>query len=241
MKKILVIMPLYNREDLVGSAIESVLQQTYENWELVIIDDKSTDESLKVIEKYRDNPKITILENTENRGCYYSRNRGLVEFQNKDWDLFTIHDPDDISSDTRFETLVKNFDNAPTLASLKTTYIKVYANTREPIVDKNGKYDVYCSEGIAMFSRKGFQKIGFFDNTRFSGDTDYVIRMESLGDIDDEITTGEDYNVLYICQVHPENLLVTHPIEERIPYYVKINEDIKEMIQKRNFYRPFIL
>ncbi len=223
MKKILVIMPLYNREDLVGSAIESVVQQTYENWELVIIDDKSTDDSLKEIEKYRDHPKITIYENEINKGCYYSRNRGLIESLKMDWDLFTIHDPDDISSINRFEVLVDRFEKEPTLSCLKTTYIKVHSNTREPVKTRNGNYDIYCSEGIAIFSRKGFEKIGYFDDTRFSGDTDYVTRMECLGDIDDEITTSEDYNVLYICQVHGDNLTVTHPVATRGLYYQKIN------------------
>jgi glycosyltransferase involved in cell wall biosynthesis len=62
MEKLLIIMPLFNRGKYLNQAIESVVQQTFENWELVIVDDSSTDSSLKIAKQYKDRKNITILE-----------------------------------------------------------------------------------------------------------------------------------------------------------------------------------
>ncbi len=71
-----VIMPSYNSAKYIGEAVDSVLNQTYKNWELIIIDDCSTDSSLNVLEKYNDN-RIRVLKNKENNGAAVTRNKGL--------------------------------------------------------------------------------------------------------------------------------------------------------------------
>jgi len=64
-----VIVPVYNHEKFIGATIDSVLSQTYQNWELLIVDDCSTDKSWKIIQEYakKDN-RIKIFRNDENRG-----------------------------------------------------------------------------------------------------------------------------------------------------------------------------
>lgn len=71
-----VIMPAYNGEKFVHQAIESVIMQTYENWELIIIDDGSTDNTVKIIEQFEDK-RIRFYKNNVNMGIAYSRNRAL--------------------------------------------------------------------------------------------------------------------------------------------------------------------
>ena len=71
-KKLLVIIPYYNVEKHLEEAIEGIIQQTYQNWHLVLIDDASTDNSRQVAEKYKNNKKIDLLYNSENKGCYSS-------------------------------------------------------------------------------------------------------------------------------------------------------------------------
>ncbi len=100
--KIICIMPCYNAEKTIAKAIESVASQNYSNWELIIVDDASTDKSVKVIKKYLNNPKITLLQNKTNRGCYYSRNRAVHHVKDQKWDWFTVHDSDDTSHPDRF-------------------------------------------------------------------------------------------------------------------------------------------
>lgn len=73
-----VIMPLYNAENFVAEAIESVRSQTIENWELFVIDDRSTDGSYDVVRKYCEiDPRITLLQNEKNSGVAKTRNFGI--------------------------------------------------------------------------------------------------------------------------------------------------------------------
>ncbi|TBW27749.1 glycosyltransferase family 2 protein [Gramella sp. KN1008] len=73
-----VIMPAYNSEAFISEAILSVLQQTYPNWELLIIDDGSSDSSFQIIEKYsKTEARIRILKNPTNQGTHISRNKGI--------------------------------------------------------------------------------------------------------------------------------------------------------------------
>lgn len=72
-----IVMPVYNSADFVGSAIESVLAQTYSHWELIIINDASTDVSAEVIEKYKGDSRITLVNHTENKGVCFSRNEAI--------------------------------------------------------------------------------------------------------------------------------------------------------------------
>ncbi len=73
MPKITVYMPNHNYAQYIDESIQSVLNQTIDDWELIIIDDGSTDNSLEVIEKYRNNPSITIIEQ-ENKGLNVTNN-----------------------------------------------------------------------------------------------------------------------------------------------------------------------
>jgi len=232
-------MPLYNQEKYVQMAIESVVQQTHTNWELVIIDDKSTDNSLQVALEYKDHPKITILQNSVNKGCYYTRNRGLYEFRDKEWDLFTIHDPDDMSDITRFEKLIPKFDSRE-LVSLKTTYIRLDAETNEPVYTVDGKPDVFASEGIAIHTRRAFELNGYFDDTRFAGDTEYVLRLSAQRPIYKDMILAVDNQCLYMARLHQTNLTVLYPISERRDYYESIQKNVMEMTKTGKFYRPFI-
>lgn len=74
--KISVIMPMYNVEKYVGCAIQSLLTQTFKDFEFIIVDDCSTDKSLDVAESFKD-PRIKIIKNEKNLGAGLTRNVGL--------------------------------------------------------------------------------------------------------------------------------------------------------------------
>lgn len=73
-----VVIPSYNHAQYVRTAIDSVLAQTYENLELIIVDDGSRDDSHAVISKYSDHPKVTTILNTQNRGQSAVLNQALA-------------------------------------------------------------------------------------------------------------------------------------------------------------------
>jgi len=75
-KKISVIIPVYNGAKYVGEAIQSVLDQTYENFEIIVVNDASTDHSSDVIHSYND-PRIKIISHDVNRGSNVTRNTGV--------------------------------------------------------------------------------------------------------------------------------------------------------------------
>ena len=90
-----IIIPLYNKEKYIQETIENIKNQTYTNWELIIVDDKSTDKSLEIASNY-ENEKIKIIKNEKNEGADKARNQGLKQakgryicFQDADdlWDL----------------------------------------------------------------------------------------------------------------------------------------------------------
>ena len=72
-----IISPVYNTEAFLPIAIESIINQTYPNWELVFIDDGSTDNSAEIIKRHMlSEPRIRLIQN-ENHGQGYERNKGL--------------------------------------------------------------------------------------------------------------------------------------------------------------------
>ncbi len=97
-----VIMPVHNAENYIKESIDSILEQTYDNFELVIIDDCGTDHSMEIVTRYQD-PRIKVLCNKINRGIAYSRNRGLNICKGK---YIAILDDDDISTVDRLEKQV---------------------------------------------------------------------------------------------------------------------------------------
>ena len=73
-----VIMPAYNAGRFIEEAIRSVMEQTHQNWELLVIDDGSSDDTVQIVQRLcREDSRITLLQNERNMGVAHTRNRGL--------------------------------------------------------------------------------------------------------------------------------------------------------------------
>ena len=88
-----IIMPSYNTGKFITETIESVISQTYSNWELIIVDDCSTDDTDELVDKYLADGRIRYIKNEKNSGAAVSRNRALREAKGK-WIAFL--DSDDL-------------------------------------------------------------------------------------------------------------------------------------------------
>lgn len=206
-KKILCIIPFYNRAHLLRDAIESVLQQTYHNIELVLINDGSTDDYLEVVNPYLDRPNIHFITYEKNRGIAYARNQGLDYLNRLNCDYFTIHDSDDISDITRFEKIISLFNK--NILCVKPSYIKTDLNNK-PIKDKEGNYIIESSEGIAFYSKKVFQLLGYFDNLIVGEDTEYYWRLKEYVKNNSQYNIVIDRRILYYARVHNNNTSTIH-------------------------------
>ena len=100
-----VVMPSYNCEKFIAESIESVQAQTYTNWELLIVDDCSTDKSMKIAQEYASkDERIKVFQNPKNSGAAISRNYALREAKGK-WIAFL--DSDDLWLPLKLEKQIK--------------------------------------------------------------------------------------------------------------------------------------
>lgn len=119
-----VVIPNYNHAQFIEKRIESVLNQTYKNIEIILLDDKSTDNSIDIIKKYEQNPVVShVLQNTENSGSPFLQWKKGVSMSKGD--LVWIAESDDLCENDLLETLVKEFttDNECALAFCKSMTI----------------------------------------------------------------------------------------------------------------------
>jgi glycosyltransferase involved in cell wall biosynthesis len=92
--KFSIITPTYNRADLIERAVKSILNQSYQNFEMIIVDDGSTDNTEKIISKYSDDKRIRYVKATQNGGVNKARNIGVKSIS-EDSDWITFLDSDD--------------------------------------------------------------------------------------------------------------------------------------------------
>ncbi|MCQ2211391.1 MAG: glycosyltransferase [Paludibacteraceae bacterium] len=115
-----IIMPAYNTEKYISESIQAVLNQTYTNWELLIVDDCSTDSTTAVVESIKD-PRIHLLKNEHNSGAAVSRNYALREARGR-WIAFL--DSDDLWDATKLEKQI-TFMEANNYAFSYTSYEEI--------------------------------------------------------------------------------------------------------------------
>ncbi|MCT2347464.1 glycosyltransferase family 2 protein [Bacillales bacterium AN1005] len=119
---ITIFMPVYNTEKYIAESINSILNQTYKNFELLIIDDGSSDRSVEIIKSYKDN-RVNLIRNEKNMGLPYTRNLGLKMAKG---DYIAIMDSDDISDRERLERqlniLLENNNISVVISNFKLLY-----------------------------------------------------------------------------------------------------------------------
>lgn len=126
-KKISVIVAVYNTEKYVEKCLNALLNQTYQNLEIIVVEDGSTDNSKEVLKKYADNKKIKIIYNKKNSGLSYSRNVGL---ENATGDYIGYIDSDDYVDLDYYEKLMHAIiDNKADIAICDMKVVDEETNT----------------------------------------------------------------------------------------------------------------
>ncbi|MDG1015046.1 MAG: glycosyltransferase family A protein [Flavobacteriaceae bacterium] len=184
-----IIIPLFNKERFIKDTLNSVLRQTFLDYEIIIINDGSNDNSMYIISHFNDK-RITVYSNLNN-GVSHARNFGISKSNS---DLIALLDGDDIWEPNHLENLYSLYKNFPNCGLYATAYNKKYFNGRNIKCKFNGissnhfgiiddYFSASIKDGIAWTSavlipKITFDKIGMFDEEMRSGqDTDMWIRI----------------------------------------------------------------
>ncbi len=102
-----VIMPNFNGAEYISDAIHSVQSQTYPNWELLIVDDGSTDNSKEILDTFKNDNRIKVIFNIENKGAVFSRNLAISEAKGE---IIAFLDSDDIWYNIKLEKQIEIYN-----------------------------------------------------------------------------------------------------------------------------------
>lgn len=184
-----VIIPLYNKEKYVENAIKSILHQTFTDFELLIINDCSTDKSAEIASNYTSD-KVQLIHHEKNSGLAATRNTGI---QHAHSNYITFLDADDVWKPYFLEKIFHLIQNFPEARIFGTNYEEIWGNIiKNPHngsdslpIDFTGylnffkinlKQGIY-NHGSVCFHKEVFKKVGNYnENIQLSQDLDFNIR-----------------------------------------------------------------
>lgn len=190
-----VVMAVYNGEKDIVEAVQSVLNQTYSQFELFIVNDGSVDRTREILDSIHDH-RVKVIHSKTNQGAAASLNLG-IEHASGDW--IAIHDADDISEPTRLEEQARYLQSHPDsigVGSLIAGRIgeKAVVNSEveyyNRILNKKQILDTrllmcYLCHGSVMFSKKAFYDAGRYNpKYKISYDYDLWLRMFDISPIE---------------------------------------------------------
>jgi hypothetical protein len=172
MKKVSVIIPVYGVEKYIAATVQSVLDQTYKNFELLIIDDASPDRSIEICQQFTD-PRIKIIHQT-NRGLAGARNTGIRHAQGE---YLAFLDGDDLWLPQKLEKHIAYLENSPAVgvSFSRSAFIneagKTLGTYQMPNLKGTSTLYLLCRNPVgngsaAVIRREVFEAIKFQDNLR---------------------------------------------------------------------------
>lgn len=238
-----VIIPLYNKENYVERALKSILNQTFTDFEVIIVNDCSTDNSVSKIESYLSD-KATLIHHEKNKGLSAARNTGI---QNAKAEYITYLDADDVWKPNFLELIKELIDTFNEAKIFATNYEEVYGNkvvnpqngtkfltkNSKQIIDffkQNLQQGIY-NHGSVCFHKSVFEKVGFYDETlTFSEDIDFNIRANAHFKLAYYNSVGMQYTM------QSENQITTSNISDKnLPDYSKYDELVKNNLELKKY------
>jgi succinoglycan biosynthesis protein ExoO len=193
-----VVMANFNGENWIGEAIESVQRQSLADWELIVVDDASTDASVEIVRAAADrDPRIVLLTSSSNAGPSVARNRALTCARGR-W--ITILDSDDVFAEGRLESL---------LAKVEADGEGIAADDLL-IMDESGSLTGHSLLGLETSTT--FDAVALVDAPQL-GYLQPMIKAELLGDLryDARVRSAEDFDLLLRVLVKHDARMVVYP------------------------------
>ena len=202
-----VIIPTYNRAHLVGRAIHSVLNQTYQDFELIVVDDGSTDNTEEVVKSFN-NERIKYIKHEKNKGGSAARNTGIKDSKGE---YIAFLDSDDEWLEEKLKKQVEVFQNKDSRVGIVYVNFSIVNEKGESVGKKQGPKGLIFRELLnsncvgttssVVVRRECFKKVGGFDET-----------LPSCQDWDMWLRLARHYEFDFI----PEELLKYFQHENRI-------------------------
>lgn len=207
-KKVSIILPVYNGEQHVSKAIESVLRQTYSNLELIIVNDCSTDKTAEIVSRYAEqDSRVRIINNPVNLKLPNTLNVG---FEQATGDYYTWTSDDNFYKENAIERMIYALNSRSDIDMVYANYTNIDAGGEEiSVVSSNGREldRLLVSNVIGacfLYTREVAEKVGRYDANLFlAEDYDYWIRIFRAGKI---VHLAEN---LYYYRCHAESLSET--------------------------------
>lgn len=207
-----IVLPCYNGAGFLAQSIDSVVEQTYTDWELILVNDCSKDNSLEIMQRYADeDSRIRIINNEHNLKLPGALNRGFQEAKGK-YLTWTSHD--NHMGPTMLEEFVNYLDAHPDKGLVTACYAAFSLKTGEQLYEVHHPdpqlhlplYNCVCY--AFMYRREVLQTVGDYDTTLFLvEDYDYWVRIWQKYPI------GKIYKVLYYTGVGDETLTLSRKKE----------------------------
>lgn len=163
-----IIMPSYNTAKYISESVSSILRQTYTNWELIIVDDCSTDGTDDVVRPFLQDSRIRYIKNDKNSGAAVSRNRALREAAGK-WIAFL--DSDDLWHPEKLERQIRFME--------ETGYKFTYTDYR---IQLNGEWLPYVYTGPDEVTKRKMRDYCYFSTITVMYDREFIglIQIEPI-------------------------------------------------------------
>lgn len=237
--KVSIVIPAYNREKYIGMAIKSVLDQTYRDLELIVVDDGSRDGTLAIAEQFaREDDRVQVLSDKTNRGAAYALKKG---FEAARGEYVGQVDSDDILEPQGVELTAAVLDDDIGCGLVYTNYVEISKNGHVLRVGRRCTIPYSIEQILTNFMifhfrlmRKNTYKLsGGFDED-FAGIEDYELCLRLS-----EITQVKKIEtILYQYRIHSEAIQATLGQVKRINLCEKA---IKKALKRRNIDKTYNL
>jgi len=211
-----VVIPNYNNELTIKNTIDSILNSTYKDIEIIIIDDYSTDKSVEIIKTfYGTNPLVKLYINEKNEGTFYGRNKGIL--MSNGYYIANVDGDDTVYPDKfTFEITELEKENHVGFKywGYGTNFTRLFYEGNPNNIIKSSEIN---NKVLFTSYRRLFNYMGYYHNSRYGADPDYFITR--AGFYNYKFYANHSKNYYYALSTAGKNLTRTHSYGFILRYY----------------------
>ncbi|WP_349976068.1 glycosyltransferase [Pseudomonas sp. WHRI 8519] len=173
--KVSVLVPTFNAADHLSTTLSGILNQTWDNLEVIVVDDCSTDGTFELAKEFSNfDDRVKVTRNDLNRGAYAARNTGLSIVSG---DFITNHDSDDWSHPQRIQILVESLLEQPEKMGVMAHWVRADDNLFFQALRLEDRL-IHASVSTLLVRRQVFEKLGGWDVSRVAADSELLERIK---------------------------------------------------------------